>query len=182
MVNGGFTNRAIGVTTPAKSGCPTTPREWRPVLRERLQSSLRAALDRDDQRGVATLRLILAALKERDHAARAAGRPEGVPDEEIETMLGAMVQQREEEIGRCEEHAQLDRAEQEAEEIAVIRRLLPPQLEERELEAAVEAVIADTGAHKQKDTGRVMSALKSRYPGRMDLAKAKRLVRAQLTG
>lgn len=150
------------------------------MLRERLSEMLRQASEAGSERVLATLRLIMAAIKERDHVARADGRADGISDDEILTMLGTMVQQRRDEIRRCEACARLDRAEQEAEEIDIIERLLPPQLATGEVEDAISHIIDEIGARKQKDTGRVMTELKSRYPGRMDLAKARRMVQGRL--
>ena len=95
-------------------------------------------------------------------------------------MLQAMVDQRRESIRRYEETGQLDLAQQEEEEIAIIERFLPPKLDEGQLQSAVSDAIAETGARDVKDCGRVMSALKSRYPGRMNVARARRLVVRQL--
>jgi len=146
------------------------------MLRERLNAALKDAMEAGEQRAVATLRLIHAALRERDHCAREAGVPEGVTDPEIRAMLRAMVDQRRQEIARCEACARVDLAEQEAQEIGVIERFLPPPMSEAEVGAAVEAAIADIGAKRLKDTGKVIAALKERYDGQMDFARAKRLL------
>jgi uncharacterized protein len=152
------------------------------VLREQLSAMLRSAGESGDQRAVATLRLIQAAIKERDHVARAGGRPDGVSEDDILAMLSTMVQQRREDITRCEESALLERAQQEADEIAVIEGLLPPQMGAEEIDAAIADAIALAGARKQKDTGRVMNVLKEHHPGQMDFALARRIVRARLGG
>lgn len=146
------------------------------VLRERLNAALKDASDAGDERAARTLRLILAAIKERDHCAREAGADEGVSDREIGDMLAAMVDQRRREIARCEERARLEMAEQEAEEIRVIERFLPHKMDEADTAAAVETAIRETGAAKLKDAGRVIAALKERYKGQMDFARAKRLL------
>jgi uncharacterized protein len=146
------------------------------MLRDRLNAALKNAMETGDQRSVATLRLILAALRERDHCAREAGAVEGLGEGEIRTMLRDMVSQRREEIARCEACARVDRAEQEAEEIGIIEQFLPPRMSEAEIGSAVEAAIQSVGATRLKDTGRVIATLKERYNGQMDFARAKRLL------
>jgi uncharacterized protein YqeY len=150
------------------------------VLREHLNEALRQATEVDDRCAMAIVRLIHAALKERDQTTRAEGRAEGLSDDELQDMLEAMVAQRRECIERYEASGQLELAEREAREIEVIERFLPPKLDERACAQAVRQVIADVGARKLKDTGKVMSELKSRYPGQMDFAKARRMICQQL--
>jgi uncharacterized protein YqeY len=146
------------------------------VIRERLQAALKDASESGEQRAVATLRLIQAALRERDHCARDAGAGEGLGEREIRTMLEDMVAQRRQEIARCEACARVDRAEQEVEEIGIIEQFLPARMSEQEIGGAVEAAIQAVGATKLKDTGKVIAALKERYNGQMDFACAKRLL------
>jgi uncharacterized protein len=150
------------------------------VLREDLNEALRQATEVDDRCAMAIVRLIHAALKERDQNARADGHPEGLSDDELRGMLEAMVAQRRDCIERYEASGQLELAEREAKEIEVIERFLPPKLDEQACAQAVRQVIADVGAHKLKDTGKVMSELKNRYPGQMDFAKARRMICQQL--
>ncbi|HEX5795003.1 MAG TPA: GatB/YqeY domain-containing protein [Geminicoccaceae bacterium] len=152
------------------------PTRKEPVVREQLNEALRTATENDDRCAMAIVRLIHAALKERDQTSRADGQPEGLSDAELVELLQAMVAQRSGSIRRYEESGQLELAERETEEIEVIRRFLPPQLGEDACAEAVSRVIADLGARKLKDTGRVISELKHRYPGQMDFAKARRLV------
>ena len=147
-----------------------------PVLREQLNGALRAASEADDKRAIGLIRLILAALQERDLHARADGQPEGLSEPELQAMLQAMVDQRCASIRRYEESGQLELAEREAEEIDIIKRFLPPKLDERACAEVVRQVIDELGVHKLKDTGRVMSELKSRYPGQMDFTKARRMI------
>lgn len=146
------------------------------ALRERLVADLRSATEDDDKRAVATIRLIQAALQERDLEARVKGDAEGLSDEELAAMLKAMVEQRCDCIRRYEESGQLELAAREGEEIDVIRRFLPPQLDENACADAVDQVIEDLGVEKLKDTGKVISELKSRYPGQMNFGKARRMV------
>jgi hypothetical protein len=129
---------------------------------------------------MAIVRLIHAALKERDQTTRAEGHAEGLSDAELRDMLEAMVAQRRECIERYEASGQLELAERETREIEVIKRFLPPKLDEQACAQAVRQVIADVGAQKLKDTGKVMSELKNRYPGQMDFAKARRMICQQL--
>jgi len=147
------------------------------VLRERLASALREAPDADT---AATLRLVLAALKERDHCARESGAAEELDDGAIETMLQDMVMQRQDEILRCEECARLEEAEQEAAEIGVLKQFLPRRMSDSEVDAAVDGMIDEVGAKRLKDTGKVIAALKERYNGEMDFARARRRVCARL--
>jgi uncharacterized protein YqeY len=146
------------------------------VLRERLQAALKSATERTDEQAAATLRLVLAAVRERDHCARAAGASEGVSDAEIEALLREMVAQRTEQISRCESQARLDEVEQESAEIRILESFLPPKLGESETRAAVEEAIRAVGAAKLKDTGKVIAWLKQRHNGRMDFALARRLL------
>ena len=135
------------------------------MLRERLNEALRTATEADDRCAMAIVRLIHAALKERDQKARAAGQPQGLSDDDLMGMLEAMLAQRCDSIRRYEASGQLELADREA-----------PKLDEQACAQAVREVIADVGAEKLKDTGRVMTELKSRYPGQMDFAKARRMI------
>ncbi len=146
------------------------------MLRERLHAAFKDANERGDERALATLRLVLAALKERDHCSRSAGAAEGMADEDIRAMLRDMVEQRKAEIGRCECCAQLDLAEKEAEEIGILERFLPAPMSDSEIGAAVELAIRELGATRLKDTGRVIATLKERFNGQMDFTRAKRLL------
>lgn len=146
------------------------------MLREQLNDALKSANEADDKRAIGIIRLIQAALQERDLHARAAGQPEGLSDAELRAMLQAMVDQRCESIRRYEESGQLELAERDAEEIDVIKRFLPPKLDEQACAELVRQVIDELGVHKLKDTGKVMSELKNRYPGQMDFTKARRMI------
>ncbi len=131
-------------------------------------------------RSVATVRLILAALKDRDITVRGQGNLGGIGDDEILTMLQSMVKQRRDSIAMYEQGGRPDLASQEAEEIAVIESFLPTPLAEDEVADVVAEVIDDIGARTMKDMGRTMAALKERYAGRMDFAKASALVKDRL--
>ncbi|MTJ80661.1 MAG: GatB/YqeY domain-containing protein [Telmatospirillum sp.] len=150
------------------------------MLRQRLNDALKSAMLGRDTRTVSTVRLILAALKDRDIAARPRGVSDGIGDDEILQMLQSMVKQRRESIALYEQGGRLELAQQEAEEIAIIERFLPTQLSPEEMAAAVAEVIAAVGAAGLKDMGRVMAALKEQYAGRMDFTKASAVVKQKL--
>ena len=150
------------------------------MLREQLTVSLKDAMRAKDGRAVATVRLILAALKDRDIAARDKGVMDGIGEDEILSMLQTMIKQRQESIRLYEQGGRCELAQQEQEEIDVIRRFMPTPIEGSELERAIKTTIVEIGAADLKDMGRTMAALKERYPGRMDFSKASGIVRASL--
>lgn len=151
------------------------------TLRTRLNDALKSAMKSKDARAVSTVRLILAALKDRDIAARSKGNHDGIDDAEILQMLQTMVKQREESIALYEKGGRLELAQQEQEEIDIIRSYLPKQLSDTEIAAAVKEVVAELGAKSLKDMGRTMAALRERYAGQMDFTKASGAVKAQLS-
>ena len=150
------------------------------MLRARLNEDLKVAVKAKDQIAVSTLRLILAALKDRDIAARGKGNADGVSEEEILELLQKMVRQRRESIEAYEQAGRQELAEREAGEIEVIKRFLPTPLKDSEVESAVEQAIVEVEASSIKDMGRVISSLKERYAGRMDFAKASQMVKQRL--
>jgi len=150
------------------------------MLRPQLNDALKSAMLSKDSRVVSTIRLILAALKDRDIAARSRGVMDGIGDDEILSMLQSMIKQRRESISLYEQGGRLELAQQEQDEIAIIERFLPRQLDEDEMTAAVSAVIAELGAGGIKDMGRVMAALKERHAGTMDFTKASALTKKLL--
>ncbi|MGR3581860.1 MAG: GatB/YqeY domain-containing protein [Sagittula sp.] len=129
---------------------------------------------------MSTRRLINAAIKDRDIAARADGQENGVDDSEVLAILGKMVKQRRESAKTYEEGGRLDLAEREMAEIEVIEEFLPRALSDAEVSAAVDAAVAEVGAESIRDMGRVMGVLKSKYTGQMDFAAAGPLVKARL--
>ena len=149
-------------------------------LRDELAAALKAAIEQGDQRTTAVIRLVQAALKERDEQIREEGGRHLISDEELVTMLAAMAEQRVASQRRYEETGQLELAEREAEEIEIIRRFLPPQMDEEASELAIDQVIAELGAAKLKDIGRVMTALKTRYPGQMNFSAVRKRLCDQL--
>jgi len=151
------------------------------MLRARLNDELKAAMKARDQRTVSTVRLILAALKDRDIAARTKGNTDGISDEEIGDLLHKMVRQRHESIELYEQGNRQDLAQQEREEIVVIERFLPRQMSEGEMAEAISAMVVELGVGAIKDMGRVMALLKQRYSGQMDFSKASALVKQRLS-
>lgn len=144
------------------------------MLRTRLSSDLKEAMRAKEAARLATLRLILAAIKDRDIAARGEGAEgaAGVSDAEILAVLARMIKQRQDSARLYEEGGRPELAERERAEIAVIEGYLPRQLSEEETRLAIEAAIAETGAASVRDMGRVMAHLKARHTGQMDFAKA----------
>ena len=151
------------------------------MLRARLGEALKSAMKAKDARRVSTLRLILAALKDRDIAARGEGNAEGIADENILNMLVTMMRQRRDSIAYYKKGGRDDLVRQEQEETEIIQDFLPTQLDEREMEAASREMIAEVGAKGLKDMGRIMAALKARYAGRMDFGKASGIIKEILT-
>jgi len=148
-------------------------------MREIFIEQLKVALKAGDKRRVSTIRLIQAAIKDRDIAARGAGKGP-VNDEEIMGILAKMVKQREESAKIYEEANRLELAEQEREEIAVIRSFLPQQLGDDQVRQLCAKVIADVGADGLRDMGKCMAALKEQYSGQMDFSKASGVVKTLL--
>jgi uncharacterized protein YqeY len=150
------------------------------MLRTRLSDELKLAVkDKDDYRKT-ILRLILAALKDRDIAAKSKGCLEGINDNEIIEMLQTMVKQRIESTELYHKGGRMDLAQRESRETDVIRSFLPEPLTQEETETAVQRVIADTDASGPKDMGRIMAALRKQYAGRMDFKVASNTVKAHL--
>ncbi len=150
------------------------------MLRSDLSEALKQALKQKEQTATSTLRLILAALKDRDIAARSKGQMEGIEEAEILEMLQKMIKQREESIAAFDKGGRPDLVEKERAEIEVIRRFLPQGLSEAESQSVIDETIAELEAASIKDMGRVMALLKERYPGRMDFSLASRLVKERL--
>ncbi len=151
------------------------------MLRDELNQSMKEAMRARDQQALATVRLIIAALKDRDIQARSEGQGDGVGDDEILDMLTKMVRQRREAIALYEKGNRQDLVEKEQREIEVIQRFLPQQLSDSELESAVLQAISELEAASVKDMGRVMGVLKERFAGRMDFGKASAIAKAKLS-
>jgi uncharacterized protein YqeY len=137
-------------------------------LRERLQAALKEAMKAKEAERLSTLRLINAAIKDREIAGRGEGGETEVGDPEILAIMGKMVKQRQESVRAYEEGGRLELAEKERAEIRVIEEFLPRQLAAEEVEAAIGAAIAEAGATSIRDMGRVMAVLKARHTGQMD--------------
>ncbi len=150
----------------------------RTTIDDALKTAMRA---RDDKKRVSTLRLINAAIKDRDIAARSEDRSEGVSEDEILALLTKMVKQREDSAAAYDKGCRPDLAEQERQEISVIQEFMPQQMSEDEIVAVVSETIAELEATGLKDMGRCMAALKERYPGSMDFGKAGALMKKNLS-
>jgi uncharacterized protein YqeY len=150
------------------------------MLRGQISDALKDAMRAKEARTVGALRLILAKLKDQDIAARPRGVTDGIPDEEILQMLQSMIKQRRESIVLYEQGGRQELADQERDEIAVIERFLPRQMDEADTKAAIAAAIAATGAAGVKDMGKVMAELRARHAGQMDFGKAGAMVKGML--
>lgn len=150
------------------------------MLRNALSDALKTAMRDRDSATTSTVRMILAALKDRDIAARPKGVTDGIGDDEIASMLQGMIKQRRESIELYQKGNRADLADKESAEIAVIERFLPKQMDESAVMQAIGEVVAAVGAASVKDMGKVMAELKARYAGQMDFAKASGLVKARL--
>lgn len=148
-------------------------------MRQEISEALKNAIRSQDRKRTATLRLINAAIQDRDIANRGQGKDQ-VGDEDILQILTKMVKQREESAKAFEEGGRLDLAEQERDEIVIIREFLPKQLGEEETRQACRRVIEELGAEGLRDMGRTMNALKDKYPGQMDFGKASGMVKGML--
>ncbi len=149
------------------------------MLRDQLATELKEAMKAKRMDRLGTIRLIQAAIKDRDIANRGAGKDEA-GDDEVLQILAKMVKQREESAKIYEENARPELAEKERAEIAVIQEFLPKQLSDDEVRANIAAVIKEVGAEGPKDMGKIMAALKERYAGQMDFAKASGTVKELL--
>ncbi|KAA2241050.1 GatB/YqeY domain-containing protein [Salinarimonas soli] len=148
-------------------------------LRERFTQDLKDAMKAGDKGKLGTIRLMQAALKDKDIEARGLGK-EATSDEDIMSLLQKMVKQRQESAAIYEQNGRPELAQTEKAEIEVIQSYLPKPLDEAETRAAIQAAIADTGAASMKDMGKVVGALRGQYAGRMDFAKASALVKEML--
>jgi uncharacterized protein YqeY len=148
--------------------------------REEFNSALKEALKAKDQIATSTIRLIIAALKDRDISARGQGKADGIGEPEILSMLQGMIKQRKESAQIYSEAGRHDLSEREEAEIVVIERFLPRQMDEAEVTAIIEKLIAESGAKDIKDMGKVMGVLKTQYAGQIDMAKAGAVVKQKL--
>ncbi|MEE9271810.1 MAG: GatB/YqeY domain-containing protein [Robiginitomaculum sp.] len=152
------------------------------TLRSDILDGIKISMKAKDGVALATLRLVNAAVKDRDIAARVQDKPNGIDDGEILSLLAKMVKQREESAKIYEDNARPELAEQEREEITVIKRFMPTQLSDDELNKIVKDVVEAVGATCLKDMGKIMGKLKSEYAGRIDMGKAGAAVKSILMG
>jgi uncharacterized protein YqeY len=150
-------------------------------LRDTLNTAMKDAMKAKDAQRLATVRMILAALKDKDIAARSETSRDLLGDDDILGLLGKMIKQREESAGVYDQGGRPELAAKEREEISVIRSFMPRQMDDAETKAAIAAVIAETGAASVKDMGKVMGALKARYAGQMDFGKASAAIKDALS-
>jgi len=150
-------------------------------LRDRLSVSLKEAMKAKDATRLMTLRLINAAIKDRDIDARSEGTDAGVCDDDLLAILSKMVKQRQESARAYEEGGRLELAEKERAEIVIVEEFLPRQLSEQEVEKAIAEAITVSGANSIRDMGKVMGVLKSKYTGQLDFGKVGGMVKAQLS-
>lgn len=150
-------------------------------LRQTLNDAMKDALKAKDAKRLATLRLVLAALKDRDIAARTETSRELLSDDEILSLLAKMIKQREESAAAYDAGKRPELAAGEREEIAIIRSFMPAQMDEAAVKSAADKVIAELGASSIKDMGKVMTAMKERYAGQMDFGRASGLVKERLS-
>jgi len=151
------------------------------MLREQINDAVKAAMKSQDKLRLSTLRLVNAAIKNADIEARGAGK-DALADADILGLLQKLIKQRQESVELYDKGGRAELAEQERGEIAIISGFLPQQLSDAEAKEAIAGVIRETGAAGMKDMGKVIAALKARYAGRMDFAKASALVKSMLTG
>lgn len=150
------------------------------MLRDHLNERLKSSMKEKNACAVSTIRLILTAVKDRDIAARTKGGSDPIGEGEILSVLQTMIKQRHESIKLYEQGGRLELAQQEADEIDVIREFMPEQLGADEVEKAITQVIADVGAQSIKDMGKAMAALRERYAGQMDFGQASAALKEKL--
>ena len=151
------------------------------ALREQFNDQLKKAMKAKDARRVSTLRMVLAGLNDKDIAARTETSREGISDDDVLGLLAKMIKQREESAAAFEAGGRPEMAKAEREEIEIIRGFMPKQMGADEAKAAIQKVIAETGAASMKDMGKVMGALNERYAGQMDFGKASGAVKDLLS-
>lgn len=150
------------------------------ILRDRLNESLKEALLAKEELAVSTIRLVLAALKDRDIAERSKGNVAGIGENDIAALLQSMVRQRQDSIEMYVQGGRTDLAAREEQEIQVIQRFLPPQMTAEDTSRVVDEVVDEVGATSLKDMGRIMGILRERYAGQMDFTKASTFVKGRL--
>jgi uncharacterized protein YqeY len=162
-----------------KGAPPVIRHEETAVLRDEINEALKGAMKARDERRVSTLRMVNAALKNADIEARGQGK-EPLADEAVLALLQKLIKQRQESIVLYEKGGREELARQEREEVEIISAYLPKQMSDAEVQAAVAAAIAETGAAGMKDMGKVIAVLRGKYAGQMDMAKASGVVKGML--
>ncbi|MBR1218610.1 GatB/YqeY domain-containing protein [Bradyrhizobium sp. U87765 SZCCT0131] len=151
------------------------------MLRDDINTAVKEAMKAKDERKLSTLRMVNSAIKNADIDARGQGKPP-LSDDDLLGLLQKMIKQRQESVALYDKGGRAELAEQERAEIAVISAYLPKQMSDDDVNAAIAAVIQETGAAGMKDMGKVIAALKAKYAGQMDFGKASGLVKAALAG
>ena len=149
-------------------------------MREILSAAVKTAMKAQDKLGLSTLRMVQAAIHDRDIVQRGSGK-DAINDDEIATLLRKMIKQRDDSIAMYETGGRQELADKERAEIAIIAAFLPQQMSDDEITAACAAIIAELGATTPRDMGKCMAALKERYPGKMDFTVASAKVKALLS-
>ena len=149
-------------------------------MRDRITEAMKQALKAKDQAALGTMRLIMAALKDRDIAARGNGNQDGISDDYILSMLQTMIKQRNESAKMYRDGDRIELAEAEEAEITIIQSFLPAQLDDAAMNEAIKATIAETGASSVKDMGQVMASLKTNFAGQMDFSAVSQMVKSIL--
>ena len=149
-------------------------------IRQEISEKTKDAMRAKDKLRVSALRLIQAAIKDRDIAARAEDRCEGIHDDEILAILSKMVKQRQESAKTYEDNGRPELAEREREEIEIIGEFMPQPLSDDEMKSVISQIVEESGATGLKDMGKIMGQLKSAYAGRVDMGKAGAVVKAHL--
>ena len=150
------------------------------MIREQIKAKLIEAMKAKDEKATGTLRLINAAIKDKDIDARAKGNMDGIDDAGVLSLLQSMIKQRRESIDMYAKGGRADLVAGEQAEIDVIQSFLPKQMSDEEIKAAIQTIIAETGASSIKDMGKVMGALKAKYAGQLDMGKASGLIKTVL--
>ncbi len=152
------------------------------MLRETLSEAMKTAMRDRDARATATIRMVMAAVKQADIEARPKGNAGGVSEEDIAGIMQKLIKQRRESIVLYQQGNRQDLVDQETAEIAIIERFLPTQMGEPEMIAAIDSLATELGATNIKDMGKVMAGIKAKYAGQMDMARAGALVKSRLGG
>ena len=150
-------------------------------LREQFNEQMKEAMKAKDQKRLSTIRMINAAIKDKDIAARTETSREGISDDDVLGLLAKMIKQREESAAAFDTGGRPEMAAAEREEVEIIRPFMPKQMSPEESRAAIQAAITETGATSIKDMGKIMAALKERYAGQMDFGKASGTVKELLS-